>query len=382
MMPCLNEEATLAACVDEARHWLREVFGGDDGKYEILVADNGSTDRSVSIAESKGARVVRISEKGYGSALGGGIRAAKGRYVIMADSDLSYDFGCLPDIVMKLREGADLVMGNRFAGVIDDGAMPFLHRYLGNPVLSFLGRLFFNLPVGDFHCGMRGFDRESILSLGLRTTGMEFASEMIVRAGLAGKRIEETPARLRRDGRGRRPHLNTWRDGWRHLRFLLLYCPTWLFTVPGITLMLMGLFGGVMVMPGPLKVSSGWGGFTLDVHTLVYCALFFTGGFQLVSTGAFVKAFARSHGLLPSKGKTLFEKFTLEWGLVAGVAMFVLGCAGTVAAWHEWSVGGYSVLDPRGTLRLVVPSATAVTLGMQLSITSFLVGIVGLVKNK
>lgn len=380
LMPCLNEEQTLGKCIDEVRPWLEKSCGRDG--YEILIADNGSTDDSIEIAKNHGARVLQVEKRGYGNALIGGIEAARGKFIIMADSDLSYNPDCIPDILTHLRGGADVVMGNRFEGGIEKGAMPFLHRYLGNPVLSFIGRLFFGLKVGDFHCGMRGFGRDNMLSLKLQSGGMEFASEMIVRSGLAGRRISEVPAKLRKDGRDRKSHLRTWSDGWRHLRFLLLYCPTWLFTVPGMGLFLGGLFLGLAVLPGPAMISSGWGGFVLDLNSMVYAAVFVIGGFQLLATGSFVKIFAQSHGLLPKGRKSAFESFTLEWGVLFGGALFLLGCVGTAVAWMSWADGGFSHLDPNQTLRVVVPSATALTLGIQMSITSFLVGVVELTKTR
>lgn len=380
LMPCLNEEETLGKCIDEVKPWLEGVCG--IGGYEIVVADNGSTDGSVEIANQRGAKVFHVQERGYGKALMGGISGAKGKYVIMADSDLSYNPDCIPALMAKLRQGADVVMGNRFKGGIDEGAMPFLHRYLGNPVLSFIGRLFFGIKVGDFHCGMRGFRRDKMLALGLQSGGMEFASEMIVRSGLAGRSIEEVPAKLRKDGRNRKPHLRTWQDGWRHLRFLLLYCPTWLFTVPGATLAGGGLLLGTMVLPGPVKFSSGWGGFVLDVHSLVYAGAFVIGGFQLLATGSFVKIFARSHGILPPGRKSVLESFALEWGVLIGGVLFLLGLVGTFVAWFFWAEGGFARLDPVHMLRVVVPSATALTLGVQLGITSFLVGVAEMAKTK
>lgn len=380
LMPCLNEEETLGKCIDEVRPWLEEACG--KAGYEILVADNGSVDRSVKIAEEHGARVVHVGERGYGKALLGGIEGSRGRFIIMADSDLSYNPDCIPRMLDCLRGGSDVVMGNRFQGGIDKGAMPLLHRYLGNPVLSFIGRLFFGLKVGDFHCGIRGFDRDAIVALGLQSGGMEFASEMIVRSGLAGKKITEVPAKLRKDGRNRKPHLRTWSDGWRHLRFLLLYCPTWLFTIPGLVLLLGGVFLGLVVLPGPARFSSGWGGFTLDLNSLVYAAVFVIGGFQLLATGSFAKVFAKSHGLLPPGRKSAFESFTLEWGVLAGATLFLAGCVGTIVAWVFWAEGDYSSLNPNQTLRIVIPSATALTLGIQLSITSFLVGVVELTKTR
>src|ERR1700677_3068341 len=259
-MPCLNEAETLATCVRKAIGFLTE--SGIDG--EVLIADNGSTDGSQQLAEAGGARVVNITEKGYGNALMGGIVAARGKYVIMGDSDDSYDFTNLMPFVDELRKGADLVMGNRFKGGIAPGAMPPLHRYLGNPVLSFVGRVFFRSKIGDFHCGLRGFSRDAIMALNLQATGMEFASEMVVKATLARQHITEVPTTLAKDGRSRPPHLHTWRDGWRHLRFLLLFSPRWLFFVPGLALLIAGLVIGAIVAPHPFSI----GGVTFDVDTL------------------------------------------------------------------------------------------------------------------
>ena len=260
VMPCLNEAETLATCIDKARGFLdRHGIAG-----EIVIADNGSTDGSQEIAVSRGARVVNVPSKGYGSALMGGIAAARGRYVIMGDADDSYDFTDLMPFVERLRAGDELVMGNRFLGGIEPGAMPPLHKYLGNPVLTWIGRLFFGSPSGDFHCGLRGFDRQAILSLDLQTTGMEFASEMVVRATLQGLRIDEVPTTLSKDGRSRPPHLRSWRDGWRHLRFLLMYSPRWLFLYPGLFLMIVGLLAGAWLLPGPRRI----GGVELDIQTL------------------------------------------------------------------------------------------------------------------
>src|SRR6478736_3870626 len=264
-MPCLNEAETVATCVRKAIGFLAE--SGISG--EVLVADNGSTDGSQRLAADAGARVVPISDKGYGNALMGGIIAANGKYVIMGDADDSYDFTNLMPFVNELRKGADLVMGNRFRGGIAPGAMPPLHKYLGNPVLSFVGRLFFRSKIGDFHCGLRGFSRDSVMALNLQATGMEFASEMVVKATLAGQRVTEVPTTLSKDGRSRPPHLRSWRDGWRHLRFLLLYSPRWLFLFPGSLLMILGMLVGLWLLPGPRVVN----GVTLDVHTLLYAAI-------------------------------------------------------------------------------------------------------------
>ena len=260
-----------------------------------MVADNGSTDGSQALAREAGGRVVPVAARGYGAALAGGIEAARGRFVIMADADGSYDFSSLEAFLAQLRAGSQLVMGNRFAGGIATGAMPPLHRYLGNPVLTFVGRLFFHSPCRDFHCGLRGFDRAAILALDLHTTGMEFASEMVVKATLAGLRMAEVPTTLRPDGRSRPPHLRSWRDGWRHLRFLLMYCPRWLFLVPGLALMLAGAAIFAAVLPGPVRLGRG----TLDIHTLLAGATFLVIGYQAVVFAVLTKVFAITEGLLP-----------------------------------------------------------------------------------
>ena len=264
LMPCLNEEATVGLCVKKALGYLR----GAKLNGEVVIADNGSTDDSQRIATAHGARVVHISERGYGSALMGGIAHARGRYVIMGDADDSYDFSDLDPFIEKFHEGYDFVIGNRFRGGIKPGAMPFLHRYLGNPVLSWIGRNFFNIPIGDFHCGLRGFKRSAILKLGLTCEGMEFASEMVVKAKLQDLRLAEVPTTLSPDGRNRPRHLNTWRNGWRHLRFLLLFSPKWLFLYPGILLQFLGLTSMVLLIAGPFTI----GNLTLDVNTLIYCS--------------------------------------------------------------------------------------------------------------
>ncbi|HUJ71047.1 MAG TPA: glycosyltransferase family 2 protein, partial [Verrucomicrobiae bacterium] len=284
VMPCLNEAETLATCIQKAQQWL----AANHVEGEVVVADNGSTDGSREIAARLGAHVEPIATRGYGSALQGGIQAAKGRFIIMGDADDSYDFGNLQPFLDKLREGYELVMGNRFLGGIEPGAMPPLHRYLGNPVLTGIGRLFFRSPCRDFHCGLRGFNREAILKLDLRTTGMEFASEMVVKATLNKLKVTEVPTTLSPDGRSRPPHLRSWRDGWRHLRFLLLYSPRWLFLYPGFGVMLVGLLGGLWLLRGPLTV----GNVGFDVQTLLYCAAAVIIGFQAVVFAVFTKIFA------------------------------------------------------------------------------------------
>jgi glycosyltransferase involved in cell wall biosynthesis len=372
VMPCLNEAETLAACIEKARASLeREGVAG-----EIIIADNGSTDGSQAIAEAHGARVVPVEAKGYGAALMGGIAAARGRYVIMGDADDSYDFANLGPFIEKLREGYDLVMGNRFKGGIKSGAMPPLHKYLGNPVLTGIGRLFFRSPVGDFHCGLRGFSRAAYGQLELHTTGMEFASEMVVKATLQRMRITEVPTTLSPDGRSRAPHLRSWRDGWRHLRFLLLYSPRWLFLYPGALLMLTGLLVGLWLFPGPRKL----GGVTIDVHTMLYAALAVVVGFQAVVFAVFTKVFAISEGLLPEDPRLnrVFRYVTLEVGLIIGVLLLLAGLAGSLYAYLYWGEHSFGPLNTSQTMRSVIPSVTALTLGSQTILSSFFLSILGL----
>jgi Glycosyl transferase family 2 len=344
---------------------------------EVVVADTGSTDGSQEIAEREGARVVSVAAKGYGSALMGGIAAARGRYVIMGDADDSYDFANLGPFVEKLREGYDLVMGNRFRGGIKPGAMPPLHRYFGNPVLTGIARLmFWNPPCRDFHCGLRGFSRDAALRMDLQTTGMEFASEMVVKSVLKRMSIVEVPTTLSPDGRSRPPHLRSWRDGWRHLRFLLLYSPRWLFLYPGLALMAAGLLVGGALFVGPLVVE----GVTLDVHTLLYAALAVVIGFQAVVFAILTKVFAVSERLLPGSERMdrLSRHVTLEAGVVVGLALTLAGLAGSVYALTWWGGRDFGPLDPRETLRVVIPSVTAVTLGIQTVLSSFFLSVLGL----
>lgn len=372
VMPCLNEEETVGVCVRKAMATLEAA--GIRG--EVIVADNGSTDSSVRLAEGEGARVVNIVEKGYGNALKGGIVAARGQYVLMADSDDSYDFTHAPRFVAQLRTGSDLVMGNRFQGGISDQAMPFLHRYLGNPVLSGIGRLFFNSSCGDFHCGMRAIRKESFERMDIRSTGMEFASEMVVKASLLRMKVSEVPTTLNPDGRNRAPHLRTWRDGWRHLRFLLMYSPRWLFLYPGFFMVFLGLAGCVLLLPGR-RVFHGIG---FDVHTLLYAFVAMMLGFQLIAFAAFTKVFAITEGLLPEdpRLKRVFRWVTLETGLLAGGLLTFLGLAGSIVAVSSWARESFGALDIEHTLRIVIPSVFALTMGVQITFSSFFLSILGL----
>ena len=372
LMPCLNEEATLGICISKAMKCIADnhIAG------EVVIADNGSTDHSIAIAEGLGARVIHVAEKGYGSALLNGIKSARGKYVIMGDSDDSYDFTQLVPFLEKLRQGSDLVMGNRFKGGIRKGSMPFLHRYLGNPVLSFIGRLFFGIGIGDFHCGLRGFRREAILGIGLNTTGMEFASEMVVKSSLYQLKIEEVATVLSKDGRDHSPHLNTWRDGWRHLRFLLVYSPGWLFFYPGLFLMLAGLILSLGLVAGSLNIK----GVRLDIHTLLYSNMLIILGFQFISFFLFAKKFAVTSGLLPHSGnfERVIRHFTLERGLVAGILLIAGGFALTLWALLIWGKVSFGDLDPINMLRIVIPGTTCIVLGTQIVLNSFFLSMLDL----
>ncbi|MEJ6021467.1 glycosyltransferase family 2 protein [Ramlibacter sp. PS4R-6] len=354
LMPCLNEARTVQQCVREARGFLDAQ--GISG--EVLVADNGSTDGSQALAGAAGARVIDVPRRGYGAALIAGIAAAKGDYVIMGDADRSYDFSSLADFVARLRDGAALVMGNRFQGGIAPGAMPFLHRHLGNPVLSFLGRLFFRTHIGDFHCGLRGFRRDTIEQLRLVSPGMEFASEMIAKAALAGVRIDEVPTTLRPDGRDRPPHLRTWRDGWRHLRFLLLFCPRWLFLYPGLFLLVGGLLGFAALQPT---------GAAPRVHSLLYMAAAVILGVQLVQLAVLTKYFGVSSGIVPAPAWLERSRplRTVETGLLVGGALFVLGLLLSLFIVLDWGATGFGALDPAFGMQVVIPAVSLMIVGMQ-----------------
>jgi len=372
VMPCLNEAETLETCIVKAQRAMQE----SNIAGEVVVADNGSTDGSVAIAERLGARVVNVRAKGYGNALMGGIAVALGKYVVMGDADDSYDFGHIPRFVEQLRKGSDLVMGNRFRGGIQKDAMPPLHRYFGNPALTRLGRLFFRSPVGDFYCGMRGFRKDAYERMGLRTTGMEFATEMVVKSTLLDLRIAEVPTTLSPDGRSRPPHLRTWRDGWRTLRFFLLYSPRWLFLYPGMALMVVGSLLGLWLLPAQRTVGS----VTFDVHTMVYAAAFVLLGFQAIAFAVFTKFFAISEGLLPPDRTLdkLFQYITLEVGIAVGTLLTIAGLATSVYAVGAWGSQHFGPLDYSHTMRLVIPSALFLTLGAQTIFASFFMSVLGL----
>lgn len=365
LMPCLDEARTVGACVEKARRFLEQhrIAG------EVLVADNGSRDGSREVAEAAGARVVPVAERGYGAALGTGIEAADGRFVIMGDSDGSYDWAHLMPFVEALRGGAELVMGNRYRGGIQRGAMPFLHRYLGNPVLTAVGRRFFRSDCGDFYCGQRGFTREAALRMDLRSKGMEFALEMLVKATLLEMRVSEVPISLAPDGRGRRSHLRTWRDGWRSLRFFLLYSPRWLFLHPGLFLMALGLGLGAWLLPGEREL----GGLRLGVHTLLYCWVSISLGFQLVVFYLFSKVLAVVSGLHPPSRplERAMGAVHLEHGLVVGGLLLVSGLVRTAATAWSWAQSRFGDLDPTQTMRATIPAALLITLGCQVICWSF-----------
>ncbi|HXL77522.1 MAG TPA: glycosyltransferase family 2 protein [Candidatus Eisenbacteria bacterium] len=372
VMPCLNEVETLAACIAEAREAISK--GGYTA--EIIVADNGSTDGSQLVARELGAKVVDVQRKGYGSALIGGIDAAQGRLVVIGDADASYDFAAIAPLIAKLRDGYDLVVGNRFLGGIEPGAMPWSHRWLGNPVLSSINKMFFHAPVGDTHCGLRAFSKGAYDNMRLRATGMEFASEMVIKASLKGMRITEVPVVLRPDGRSRPPHLRTWRDGWRHLRFMLLFSPRWLFLYPGLALLVVGLGLSALLVAGPLRV----GAVRLDIHTMLVAGFLALLGYQLVLFAVFTKMFAIREGFHPPHPalQTLLRYITLEVGLLAGALMALGGLVALVLAVTSWQSVGFGNLNPSTTMREVIPAVVLLSLGTQTIFASFFISILSI----
>ncbi|WP_232711128.1 glycosyltransferase family 2 protein [Microbacterium sp. BR1] len=369
LMPCLNEAETLAICIEKAQSFLSR--SGVRG--EVLISDNGSTDGSQAIATGLGARVSEAPRRGYGAALINGIENARGRFIIMGDADDSYDFVNLDAFVERLRGGADLVMGNRFKGGIEPGAMPPLHKYLGNPVLSGIGQLFFRPGIGDFHCGMRGFNRDRIRALDLQTTGMEFASEMVVKASLARYRIEEVPTTLKKDGRSRPPHLRSWHDGWRHLRFLLLFAPRWLFVYPGLVAFLLGAIAVGIIAFGGIEIA----GVGFDVTTMVYASALCVIGYQALLFFWLTKLFATQEGFLPAspRYRSVVAKWSAERGLLIGLALFLIGIAIGVVQVARWGSLDFGPQDAADVVRIAIPSALGLILGFQTMMMSFFSGV-------
>jgi hypothetical protein len=371
VLPCLDEAETLEVCIRKARRSMAEL--GIRG--EVVVADNGSTDGSQAIAEAAGARVVPVPRRGYGAALRAGIEAARGRYVLMADADDSYALDDLGPFVTALRSGAQMVMGNRFQGGIAPGAMPWLHRYVGNPLLSWAGRRFFRIPVGDFHCGMRAFHRDSIRALGMQTDGMEFASETVVRSALAGLRITEVPTTLRPDGRSRAPHLRTWADGWRHLRFLLAFSPRWLFLYPALFMLVVGIAGLAALFMGTVQI----GDVSFGIHTMLACATLVILGLQVGGLALVARAYAARLDMLPPSPRLekWVDRVTLERGLVLGLVSVLLGIAAFVSALVTWGSEGFGQLDPVVTMRLPIVGMVLIVGGFQVAGASFAVSLAG-----
>lgn len=375
VMPCLNEAETLQACIEEALEALR----ANDIAGEVVIADNGSTDGSIEIAVRAGARVINVTKLGYGAALMGGIKGARGQFVLMGDADGSYDFSELPKYLAKLREGNDLVMGCRLprgGGTIEKGAMPWKHRWIGNPILSALGRIFFRAPVEDFHCGLRAFNRQSIMNLELQCPGMEFASEMVVKSMFAGLKMAEIPITLRPDGRSRPPHLRSWRDGWRHLRFMLLYTPRWLFLYPGALLFLIGIIGFTLLVSNPLTI----GTVTFDTNTLLVCSAMILTGAQLLFFAVFTKTYAIQAGLQnPDKRiEAIFNHNLVEWGIVIGLLFLCGGLFYIGGTFLYWKSSGFGALSYPDSLRVIIPSVTAIALGVQSIFSGFALSMLGL----
>ena len=372
LMPCLNEAKTLALCINKANSWLK--LSNID--CEILIADNGSTDGSQEIARSLGARVLAVKQKGYGSALFHGCLAANGEYIIMGDSDASYDFSNLDQFIIKLDEGFDLVMGNRFLGGIAKGAMPWKNRYIGNPILTWVGRALFSCPSKDFHCGLRGFRKSAFLRMDLRTTGMEFASEMVIKANLFGMRITEVPTTLSKDGRTRAPHLRPWRDGWRHLRFMLLFSPRWLFVIPGLFFFSSSLFLYVALLIGPIQLGTT----VFDVHTLFFAQTGLILGFLAAMMGIIIRTLGMREGLLQENAliKTLRTSPVLEVGGLLGIGLISVGLYWGFRTLSIWSAVHFGSLANGALLRAVSLSTTLIMLGGIGLLSSLVLGFLAL----
>ena len=367
LMPCLNEAETLAICIRKAKTFLSE--NNIDG--EVLISDNGSTDGSQDIAREEGARVVSTDIKGYGSALINGTKNAYGKYVIMGDADDSYDFLHLMPFVEKLREGYDLVMGDRFAGGIEEGAMPWSHKYIGNPVLSFIGRLFYNSRIRDFHCGLRGYNRESMLKLNLQTTGMEYASEMVVKSELNGLKIAEVPTTLSKDGRSRPPHLRSFRDGWRHLKFLFMYAPNWLLLYPGMFFLLLGLVLGGIIVVDKITINN----INFSIHTLLYCACLIIIGLSILQMYMIVKVFAYNHDFLPKNQIDWNHKIKEDRIIALGAGIVMIGIVLSIIALETWKSFSMGDLNAEETMRIVIPAVLCLIVGFQSIFTGFIVGV-------
>ena len=372
LMPCLDEAETLGTCIQKANNWLKQ--SGIEG--EILVADNGSTDGSQVIAKEYGARVVDVQQRGYGSALYHGAMAADSEYIIMGDADDSYDFSNLDAFVEKLDDGYDLVMGNRFLGGIQPGAMPWKNRYIGNPLLSWVGRMLFNCPARDFHCGLRAFRKDAFSMMDLRTTGMEFASEMVIKANLLHMKIAEVPTTLSKDGRSRPPHLRPWKDGWRHLRFMLLFSPRWLFLIPGLTLFFTSLVVYILLLSGPLKI----GTIVFDVHTLFFAQAGVILGFLSAVLGIIVRTFGMREGLLQEHKslETLRNTPLLEVGGIIGLVITIGGVYLGIDALIEWSAVEFGKLAQGELIRTVSLSTTMIVFGGMILLSALIMGFLAL----
>lgn len=369
VMPCLNESETLAICINKAKNTMEKL--GIEG--EVIVADNGSTDGSVDIAESLGARVVHEPEKGYGNAYRAGIAAAQGEYIVIGDSDDSYDFNDIGRFIEPLKNGAEFVMGTRLKGEIERGAMPWLHRYIGNPILTGILNVMYHSGISDAHCGMRAFKREAYRKMNLQTTGMEFASEMVIKAAQLGLKTEEIPITLHQDGRSRPPHLRSFRDGWRHLRFMLIHSPTHLYFWPGSFLFILGMAAMLALLPGPVQIA----GRIVDLHVMVLGSLFAILGFQIVSMGVFARTFAVTHDFVPQDAMLQkgYKVFNLERGLVTGFIVFMTGFATDLYILIKWVSSNFG---PLHKVRLALVASTFIILGVQVIFSSFFLSMLGI----